>query len=167
MTRFEAEALGIGHPWHGGEPVNSSFPDGPVTRVKAYLPGDYDFLYISLGTNDAGQQVTTAQTLANLAWMVERRLAAGGRADHLILTTLPPRTQGSGATIPAINDGIRARALAQGVHLIDLALHTSADNGVTWRSAQLHVGDGVHYAESVREWLAERVVTHMSQRVPD
>ena len=49
--------------------------------------------------------------------------------------------------------------------LIDLASHTSDDNGLTWRSSDLHVGDGVHYSESVRDWLADRIVAEVSARV--
>ncbi|MDQ3223089.1 MAG: hypothetical protein M3Q75_06420 [Gemmatimonadota bacterium] len=50
--------------------------------------------------------------------------------------------------------------------LIDLAGHTSGDNGRTWRSSSLHVGDSIHYSEPVRDWLAERVVEAMSIRIP-
>ena len=96
--------------------------------------------------------------------MIDTWQAAGRRSDHFLLTTLAPRTDFAG-NFPALNDGIRALAAAEGVVLIDLASHTSDDNGLTWRSSDLHVGDGVHYSESVRDWLADRIVAEMSARV--
>jgi len=165
VTRFEAEALGTGYPWHGGEPSNSSFPEGPISRVNAYRPRTNDFLYVSMGTNDLIQEIPASQTLANLEWMVDRWVAGGGRAQHLIITTLPPRTSSFGSDIPIINDGIRILAASRGVHLIDLAAHTSADNGVSWRGPDYNVGDGLHYSEQVRDWLAARIVEYMDGRV--
>lgn len=62
---------------------------------------------------------------------------------------------------PPINDAIRSLAAQKGVHLVDLSVYTSADNSLSWRSESLHVGDGAHYSEIVREWLAQEVVQHM------
>jgi GDSL-like Lipase/Acylhydrolase family len=166
ITRYEAEVLGLNWPWSGGEPATSKYTDGPVRRVQSYVPGTTDFAYVSMGTNDVTSNMTTEQTLANLRWMIERWRAAGRRADHFILTTLAPRTGPFASRFPALNNGIRALAASQGVVLVDLANHTSADNGLTWRSSSLHVGDGVHYSESVRDWLAGQVVTEMRKRVP-
>jgi lysophospholipase L1-like esterase len=166
ITRFEGEVLGIRWPWSGGEPINASYPLGALRRIQAFTPALHDFVYLSMGTNDAANRISTLQTLANLGWMIDRWLAAGKRGDHFILTTLAPRTNGSGGSFPEVNDGIRRLAASKGVILIDLAGHTSADNGLTWRSPGLHVGDGVHYSESVRDWLAERVVAEMQLRVP-
>ena len=166
VTRFEGEVLGAKWPWSGGEPVNAKYVEGALRRVQAFVPSTHDFAYVSMGTNDAGSRISTQQTLANLRWMIDKWLGAGRRADHFLLTTLAPRADQSGSTFPALNDGIRALAESKGVVLIDLANYTSADNGRTWRSASLHVGDGLHYSESVRDWLAERIVVAMAARVP-
>lgn len=168
-TRFEAEVLGAGFPWSGGEPTNQYFPDGSVTRVNAFVPGTDDFAYVSMGTNDAepSRNMTAAQTEANLRWMVERWLAAGKAADHFMLSTLAPRSGASSATaIPDRNALIRALASELGVHLIDIAAMTSDDDGATWRSASLHVGDGIHYTDAVRGLIADEVVSWMSATTP-
>lgn len=167
VTRFEAEVLGEGYPWSGGETSATYFPEGPIRRVNAFTPGPDDFVYISLGTNDPSDGISTSETIANLEWMVDQWVAAGLPAEHLIVTTLAPRSGTSGQSFPQINDGIRAMASRRGVHLIDLAAHASDDNGLTWRSGSLHVGgDSTHYAESVRDWLAERVVEYVARNAP-
>ena len=165
-SRFEGEVLGAKWPWSGGEPVNTKYVDGSLRRVHAFVPGAHDFAYVSMGTNDAANRISTQQTLANLSWMIGKWVGAGRRADHFLLTTLAPRSDKWGATIPALNDGIRSLAASKGVVLIDLANHTSANNGRTWRSVSLHVGDGVHYSESVRDWLSRSIVAAMASRVP-
>jgi hypothetical protein len=165
VTRFEGEVLGLGAPWNGGEPVNQFYPTGPITRSNAFTPGPNDFAFVSLGTNDPSSGLSVTQTLDNLGWMVEQWLAAGLAANQLMIGTLPPLDRPGGELIPSINDGIRALQ-SLGIHLIDLAEHTSADNGASWRDEALHVGDGVHYSESVREWLADQVVEHMRLVVP-
>jgi hypothetical protein len=43
VTRYEAEVLGKGYPWSGGEPQNKYFPNGAVRRVNAFVPGANDF----------------------------------------------------------------------------------------------------------------------------
>ncbi len=166
ITRFQGEVLGARWPWSGGEPVNAKYVEGALRRVQAYVPGINDFAYVSMGTNDASAGITTQQTLANLGWMIDQWRAAGRRADHFLLTTLAPRAGAGGQSFPTLNNGIRALAASKGVVLIDLANHTSADNGRTWRSASLHVGDGVHYSEPVRDWLAGAVVAAIRARVP-
>ncbi len=166
VTRFEGEVLGVRWPWSGGEPVNAKFPTGALRRVQAFAPEVNDFVYVSMGTNDAANRISTKETLSNLGWMIDRWLAAGGRASHFLLTTLAPRAKASGASFPALNDDIRALASSRGVVLIDLAHYTSMDNGLTWRSSGLHVGDGVHYSESVRDWLAGQVVNEIRRRLP-
>jgi len=150
ITRFEAEVLGLGAPtWDTG--------DG-LPRVQAFTPTARDFVYVSMGTNDLFYGITPAQTVANLHWMVDRWAQAGLPPSHFILTTLPPAAiAGYADEIPAVNDGIRQLAALRGLSLIDLATHVSADNGATWRSDTLHIGDGVHYREPVRQWLAEQV----------
>jgi hypothetical protein len=169
-TRFEGEVLGKGYPWSGGEPTNSAFPTGPVRRVNAYTPGPTDFVYVSMGTNDdAGptRTMTAAQTAANLRWMIQQWTAAGRAADHFILTTLAPRDDANSATsIPERNTLIRALGAELGVHIVDLAAYTSDDNGATWRSPSLNIGDGIHYTEAVRTWLGEQVSAWMSAEVP-
>jgi hypothetical protein len=166
ITRFQGEVLGAQWPWSGGEPVNTKYVDGALRRAQAFVPGTNDFVYVSMGTNDPPSGISTQQTLTNLGWMIDTWKAAGRRADHFFLTTLAPRTGVSGASFPKLNNGIRALASTKGVVLIDLASFTSADNGLTWRSSNLHVGDGVHYSESVRDWLAGRIVAEMGARVP-
>jgi hypothetical protein len=165
-TRFEGEVLGLNWPWSGGEPVTTKYTNGAIRRVQSFTPGTNDFAYVSMGTNDPSSGISTSQTLANLRWMIERWRAAGRSADHFLLTTLAPRTGTYGASFPSLNTGIRALAASQGVVLIDLANHTSADNGRTWRSSSLHVGDGLHYSEPVRDWIAAQIVTEMRKRVP-
>jgi hypothetical protein len=169
VARFQGEVLGSAYPWSGGEPVNSSFP-GPVLRVDAYAPGTNDFAYVSMGTNDdAGptRKLTAAQTAANLRWMAEQWIAAGGAPDHFILTTLAPRVDANSPTsISSRNALIRALASDLGLHLIDLAAFVSDDDGATWRSSSLHIGDGIHYTEAVRGWLGGQVAEWMSAAVP-
>lgn len=169
VTRYEAEVLGKGYPWSGGEPKNMYFPNGAVRRVNSFVPRANDFAYVSMGTNDAApnRSMTAAQTAANLRWMVKRWLAAGKRADHFILTTLAPRSGATSATaIPERNARIRALAAELGVHLIDLAAFTSNDGGATWKTASLHVGDGIHYTDAVRDWIAGEVVRWMASVTP-
>jgi PKD repeat protein len=166
VTRFEAEVLGGGAPWNGGEPVNSYFPGGPLTRVNAYVPSSRSFAYVSMGTNDVLQSIAASQTVANLQWMIERWVAAGQEPRRFILTTLAPVNSSSLASrVPVLNGEIRALAARTGAHVIDLAAHVSADDGRTWRDASLHVGDALHYNESVREWLAQQVVWYVSSVV--
>lgn len=167
ITRFEAEVLGHGAPdWHGGEPTNEFYPDGPIVRSNGFVPGPNDFAYVAMGTNDAPSGITTAQTIQNLQWMVDGWIDAGLHPSHFLLTTLPPREPQFVADFPVINQAIRAMAADHGIHVIDLAAHTSDDDGLTWKSADLHVGDQVHYTEAVRDWLAAQVVAHMRTRVP-
>ncbi len=156
VTRFEGEVLGRGMPWHGGEPTNSSFP-GPIARLQAVVPTVNDYVYVSIGTNDGGQLITSAQTIDNLTWMIDTWIAAGLPADHFILTNLPP-APGQTVLEADRNRAIRTLAIARNVKFIDLTRYTSDDEGITWKSPTLHVGDEIHYAESVREWIAQQVV---------
>jgi lysophospholipase L1-like esterase len=168
VTRFEGEVLGTAYPWAGGEPVNSYFP-GPVLRINAYAPGARDFAYVSMGTNDdAGtRKLTAAQTGANLRWMAEQWIAAGGAPDHFILTTLAPRNDANSPTsIPDRNTLIRALAADLGLHLVELAGFVSDDNGATWRSPLLNIGDGVHYTQAVRSWLGGQIADWMASATP-
>jgi lysophospholipase L1-like esterase len=162
ITRFEAEVLGQGYPWSGGETNLGEYPDGPIIRTNAFTPGVADFAYVSIGTNDQSSGLTAEQTVANLTWMVDRWIAAGHGADHLLITTLAPRAGVEGAAFPQINTAIRQLAAQRGVKLIDLAAFTSDDNGATWRSAELHVGDALHYSTQVREWLADQIVAYVN-----
>ncbi|HET7601150.1 MAG TPA: SGNH/GDSL hydrolase family protein, partial [Gemmatimonadales bacterium] len=161
VTRFAGEVLGDAYPWSGGESYNTSFPNGPIKRWNAFPPRtSNDFVYVALGTNDVASGMTTAQTLANLTWMVDQWTGRGLPASHFIIATLPPRTDGNfGAQISAINDGIRSLASNRGLRLVDLAAFTSNDNGVTWKDNSLQVGDGVHYVDSVRDWIAGQIVS--------
>ncbi len=163
LTRFDGEVLGIGFPWNGGEPTNANFPNGPIPRVNAFTPGAHDFAYVSLGTNDlANDAMPPAQTIENLTWMIDRWISTGHAPDHLVITTLPPRPDHDlGDAIPKTNDAIRTLANRTGAGLIDLADFTSADDGLTWRGAEMHIGDRLHYSEAVRDWIAARMVAYM------
>ncbi len=166
VTRFEAEILGLGYPWNGGEPTKTSYPSGPVTRVRAYTPGPNDFAYVSIGTNDPFVGMTTSQTIANLTWMVDRWIAAGHPANHFIITTLAPRTDDNyGSYMPTVNNAIRSLASSRGARLLELCDHLSNDNCATWASSSLNTGDGVHYPEAVRTWIADQVVGIISPLV--
>jgi hypothetical protein len=167
LTRFDGEVLGLGYPWSGGEPINKNFPTGPILRVNAFTPRAQDFAYVSLGTNDlANDGIPPTETISNLTWMVDRWISTGHRSDHLVITTLPPRLDHDlGDAIPMINDAIRSLAKRTGIGLVDLADFTSPDNGHTWRSAELHIGDRLHYSEPVRDWIAAQMVTYMNARI--
>jgi lysophospholipase L1-like esterase len=167
VTRYEGEVLGAAYPWSGGEPVSLAFPTGAIRGVNALVRGPNDFAYVSLGTNDlANDGVPPVTTLENLTWMVDRWIAAGHAPDHLILTTLAPRLDRDlGDAIPTINAGIRALAARRGTGLVDLAAVTSPDDGRSWRSAALHVGDRLHYSEAVRDSLAARIGTYRRAHV--
>jgi PKD repeat protein len=167
ITRFEAEVLGLGAPdWDGGEPTNEAYPDGPIPRTNAFVPGPRDFAYVSMGTNDPASSISAARTLQNLEWMADTWIGAGLPPAHFLLTTLPPREPQFVADFPVINEAIRTWSAEKGIHVIDLAAHTSDDDGLTWKAEDLHVGDQLHYSEAVRDWLAAQVVTHMRAMVP-
>jgi lysophospholipase L1-like esterase len=149
-TRFEAEVLGTQRPtWTDGE---------GRPRVQAFVPTVDDYVYVSMGTNDlSGFGIDAAGTIANLRWMADRWVGAGLPASHFIVTTLPPRPDAS-SDIPAINPALRHLAATTGISLIDLAAFTTADDGVSWRSNALQIGDGLHYRESTRRWLTDWIV---------
>src|SRR5688500_4635023 len=109
VTRFEGEALGVAYPWSGGEPPSDTYLSGPIARVQSFTPRTADFLYISMGTNDAGAGISTASTIVNLEWMVDSWIARGIAATHILVTTLPPRQPGQSASMPALNAAIRAK----------------------------------------------------------
>jgi GDSL-like lipase/acylhydrolase family protein/Big-like domain-containing protein len=161
VARFDAEVLGTGYPWNGGE-SGDMYPNGAILRRKSFVPGPLDFAYVSIGTNDFADNLTTDQSAANISSMIDRWIAAGHAASHFIITTLAPR-DGSLGLIPPLNTRIRAIAAARGVGLIDIAGRTSDDNGATWRSTADNVGDSIHYSEAVRDWIADQVVSYMLQ----
>ncbi len=166
VTRFEGEAMAVAYPWSGGESVSARFPSGPILRVQSFVPRTSDFLYISMGTNDLGAGLSNAATVTNLEWMVDQWIALGLPANHIIVTTLPPRQTDQSATIPALNSAIRAKFGPKGVRLIDIAAMTSNDDGLTWKDSSWHVGDSLHYAEKVRDMIADIIVTIMLQQTP-
>jgi hypothetical protein len=158
VTRFEAEVLGRGSVWSGGESY------GAIGRTQSFRPTANSYAIIVLGSNDAYFGMSAGQTASNLTWMVGQWTGAGLRADHLVLTTVSPRTDNAGGEpIARINDEIRAIAGRTGTGLIDVANHTSADNGRTWRGSAYRV-DGAHWSESVRDWLAQELVSYMRAR---
>ena len=130
--------------------------------VRAQLPD------VRILTEPAGRNTAAAVALATVA--VDRPdddVMIVLPADHFILTTLAPRDDANSATsIPDRNDLIRTLASDLGVHLIDLAGFTSTDgNGATWKTS-LQIGDGIHYTDAVRDWLAGKVVDWMASATP-
>jgi hypothetical protein len=106
---------------------------------------------------------STTSVRNNLEIMVDEWIGRGLPANRLFLTTIPPRRPGAeSATIPDLNNKIRALASAKGVRLIDIAAFVSNDNGLTWKSTSMHlVNDQLHYSEAVRDWIADQVVSVM------
>ncbi len=162
VTRFAGEVLGSGFPWSGGEPTNSSFPQGSISRVRAFVPTVNDFVYVSIGTNDPVHLIQPHETIANITAMVDAWIDRGLPASHFILTNLAP-APGANESQVKINRDLRQLVVQKGISLIDLTAHTSNDDGLTWKSSSLHVGDSIHYAESVRDWLATEVVSIMTR----
>jgi hypothetical protein len=99
--------------------------------------------------------------------MVETWVAAGQPVAHFLLATLPPVVLPEGNTFPIINEGMRALAAETGISIIDLAAHTSDDDGLTWKAPDYHVGDELHYSEQVRDWIAAEVFARMNERIPE
>jgi hypothetical protein len=163
ISRFAGEVLGAAYPWSGGEPTNGFYTSGAIMRVQSFSPGSNDFVYVSMGTNDPAANMTPANTAANLEWMIDQWVNSGHSPDHFILTTLAPANGIS--AIPQINTLIRDLATKRSVRLVDLAARTSNDNGLTWTSSSDTV-DGLHYSETVRDWLADQVVSYMLAIVP-
>lgn len=154
ITRFQAECLGAQSPtWDGGEVPT------PLVRSQAFAVTVDDWLYLSLGTNDSGAGIAGATSIANLQTMVDYWINAGLPASHLIMTTLAPVSSYASTVIPALNALLRTFIAANHLVLVDLANYTSPDNGATWRAPGFHVGDGTHYREFVRDWIAGQIAT--------
>ncbi|HUQ98221.1 MAG TPA: GDSL-type esterase/lipase family protein [Gemmatimonadaceae bacterium] len=168
VSRFAGEVLGVAYPWSGGEGPNESYPTGPVLRVQAFKPRAVDYAYLSMGTNDIGEGTPAATIKANLETMVDMWIQAGLPPNHLIITTLPPRRTGTtdNPRILALNSMIRTLS-AKGVRVVDLAFFTFSDDGTTWKLPSYHVtNDEYHYSETVRDWLADQIVSIMLQGTP-
>jgi lysophospholipase L1-like esterase len=173
VSRFAGEVLGAGYPWNGGESTNSFYPNGSILRVQAFRPRSVDYGYISIGTNDIGPNdlgefATISSIKNNLETMVDAWIQAGLPPNHLMITTLPPRRTGTSDNprILALNTMIRAFS-SKGVRVIDLASFTFTEDGSTWKSTSLHVtNDELHYSETVRDWLADQIVSIMLQGTP-
>lgn len=152
VTRFEAEVLGV-IPWDGGTGKLRSF---------AFVPTVRDFVYVSLGTNDTPQRIPIEQTFANLRKMIGMWKAKGLPASHFLLATLPPNVLTEfdfPGAVSDLNQGYRALAVEEGITLIEVALKTSVDGG--WVPGLTE--DGIHYNESVNDWIAELVVMKMKE----
>ena len=160
ITRYQGEVLGVGYPWSGGESANEYYPNGAILRLNAFRPRPSDFAYVSIGTNDIFLDGASAATVRqNLEILIDQWIQAGLAPSHLFITTLPPLGSSGSASIRALNTEIR-KFRDKGVTIIDIAAHTSAD-GLTWTNSSLHVGDFIHYSESVRSWIADTVVSEM------
>ena len=176
VTRYRGEVLGDAYPWSGGEPVNDFFPNGAVLRVQAFKPRTSDFGYISMGTNDIVEGISTAAIRNNLEIMIDEWIGRGLPANRLMITTLPPRRPGAeSARIPDLNAKIRALAQAKGIRLIDISTFVSNDDGLTWRTSPsvpsytgpVHpTNDDIHYSEVVRNYIADVIVSIMLQLIP-
>lgn len=168
VTRFQGEVLGAAYPWNGGEGTNDFYPNGSVFRVQAFVPRSADFAYISMGTNDIGEGTPVSTIKTNLETMIDLWIQAGKPPSHLMITTLPPRITAStdNPRILALNTMIRGFS-SKGVRVIDLAVITFSQDGTTWVSPTLHVtNDELHYAEAVRDMLADSIVSIMLQETP-
>lgn len=166
VTRFRGEVMGAAYPWNGGEPVNAFYPNGSIVRSNAFVPRTSDFAYISMGTNDVINNVPLSTIKTNLEIMIDTWIAAGLPKNRLMITTLAPISQAGSAAIPALNNIIRTLASDKGIRLIDIAVKTSNDNGLTWRNSSRHVGDFLHYSEIVRDEIADEVVQIMLTLIP-
>ena len=167
VSRFRGEVLGDAYPWNGGESVNEFYPTGSIQRVQAFKPRSSDFGYISIGTNDIGEGVSTTTIRNNLEIMIDLWIGRGLAPGRLILTTLPPRRVSESARIPDLNSKIRTLAQAKGVRLIDISAFVSNDDGLTWKNPSLHVNnDELHYSEAVRSWIADQIASVMLQLNP-
>lgn len=165
VTRYQGEVLGMGYPWNGGELVNDFYPAGSILRVNAFTPRDSDFAYVSLGTNDVLQNVPISTVGVNLEIMIDQWIAAGRSPSRFMITTLPPLGSSGNSSITNLNLMIRTLASQKGVRLVDIAALTSA-NGLTWTNSSMHVGDHIHYSESVRNVIADQVVSIMMAATP-
>lgn len=167
VPRYRGEIFGDAYPWSGGEPTNNFYPTGAIQRVQAFRPRTSDFGYISMGTNDIFEGVTTTQIRNNLEVMIDDWIGHGLPANRLMLTTIPPRRPAESARIPDLNSKIRTLAQAKGIRLIDIAAFTSNDNGLTWKDPSMHLtNDELHYSEAVRDWIADQVASIMLSLVP-
>jgi len=168
VTRFDGEVLGAGYPWSGNEPFNDFFPNGPIQRVQAFVPRPFDYAYVSIGTNDIGNGLLSPSTIRNnIEIMIDKWIAAGLPASRLMVATLPPRPAGTEEQIAGLNNLIRTLVQAKGARLIDVAALTSNDNGRTWKNPTLHIlNDPLHYAEVIRDQIADQIVSIMFQDNP-
>jgi lysophospholipase L1-like esterase len=157
ITRFEAEVLGLGYPWTAAG----------IARVNAFAPTGADFGYYALGINDIAIGTSPETIRDNIAVAMDRWIAAGLPPARFMVATLGPRLGNSHrASIPAANELIRALAADRGVSLIDIAALVSDDDGLTWKSAALHTGDGLHYSEATLDLVAAEIHRVMGGLIP-
>src|SRR5438045_9742113 len=101
--------------------------------------------------------------------MVDPLVPLVHHANHVIITTLPSRPGGTSGQIPALIARIRSRYGAKGARVLSLDSFVSNDARLTWKSTctfdgattACQVGDSLHYAEVVRNWIADNVVQIM------
>jgi hypothetical protein len=155
--RFEAEVLGLGYPWTAVG----------VPRVNAFVPTTADFGYYALGINDIGAGIAPETIRDNIATAINLWLAAGLPAAHLMVATLTPRLGSPHRfNIPLANELIRALVQEKGSSLVDIAALVSDDDGLTWKSSALHVGDGLHYSEATLALIAAEIHAVLGSHIP-
>jgi adhesin/invasin len=168
VPRYRGELFGEAYPWNGGESTNQFFPNGAIKRVQAFKPRSSDFGYISMGTIDVAEGSTPTTIRNNLEIMIDEWISRGLSPSRLFITTLPPQPGSPyGVRTPQLNTLIRGLASAKGVRLIDISQFVSNDDGLTWKSASVHLAnDEIHYSETVRDWIADQIVSVMLAMTP-
>lgn len=110
------------------------------------------------GTNDIGQGVSQAVTIANLTSIVDTLKAAQVKP---VLMSVPPRAQQSWArTIASLNAAIRSLATAEHVPYIDVHDVVSTASGV-YQSGDSD--DGVHPTVTAHHLMAIAAATQLAR----
>lgn len=120
-----------------------------ATDVTAYVP---DVVVIQGGTNDTA--LTVAETLANIQLMIDYTRAIPALP---ILCTEIPRNSANADRLSQINNGIRDKALRQGISVIDFARSflTVASDGTL---DPAYTDDAVHLITSAAIQAADEIV---------
>ncbi|HEX8942422.1 MAG TPA: GDSL-type esterase/lipase family protein, partial [Gemmatimonadaceae bacterium] len=106
------------------------------TDVAAYKP---DKVFVKAGTNDVGNAVPFATSIANIQAIVQ---AIRDIPAVPILCTIPPRSDGYHQAIETLNAGIRLYARTQGITLVDF--HAVLVDPANGNYLAAYNGDNVH-----------------------